>query len=61
MQLKMIGICVFVVAGAASTLGVQATLAAPAAMHPLLGARLSGMGEHGVVNLQSQATKGKLC
>ncbi len=30
-------------------------------MHPHLAARLSGMGEHGIVNLTSQAAKGKLC
>lgn len=38
-----------------------AAAAAQAAMHPELGAKLSGMGEHGVVNLQSNATKGQLC
>ena len=35
--------------------------AALAAMHAELGAKLSGMGQHGIVNLQSNATKGKLC
>jgi hypothetical protein len=35
--------------------------ASGAAMHPVLGARLSGMGEKGVVNLQSEASKGRLC
>jgi hypothetical protein len=30
-------------------------------MHPVLGARLVGMGEHGVVNFQSMAAKGRLC
>ncbi len=30
-------------------------------MHPMLAAKLSGMGEHGVVNLTSNATKGRLC
>ena len=30
-------------------------------MHPTLAARLAGMGEHGIVNLQSQAGKGRLC
>jgi hypothetical protein len=30
-------------------------------MHPRLAARLSGMGEHGIVNLRSQAAKGRLC
>jgi hypothetical protein len=45
--------------------GVALALAAPAAlaaeMHPELGARLSGMGEHGVVNLQVKAKSGQLC
>jgi hypothetical protein len=30
-------------------------------MHPELGARLAGMGEHGVVNLQVKAKQGQLC
>jgi hypothetical protein len=30
-------------------------------MHPVLGAKLSGMGEQGIVNLQSNAAKGQLC
>jgi hypothetical protein len=30
-------------------------------MHPHLAARVSGMGEHGIVNLTSQSTKGTLC
>jgi hypothetical protein len=30
-------------------------------MHPTLGARLSGMGEHGIVNLQAHASKHELC
>ena len=42
-----------------------ALVAVPAAtagmMHPTLGARLSGMGEHGVVNLQAHASKHELC
>jgi hypothetical protein len=48
-----------VVAGAAGLLGAGAALADT--MHPALGAKLSGMGQHGIVNLQSNATKGKLC
>ena len=32
-----------------------------AMMHPELGARLSGMGYHGVVNLQLTQSSGKLC
>jgi hypothetical protein len=30
-------------------------------MHPTLGARLSGMGEHGIVNLQAHAARHQLC
>jgi hypothetical protein len=30
-------------------------------MHPVLGAKLAGMGEHGIVNLQSHAAKSQLC
>src|SRR5262249_58544919 len=30
-------------------------------MHPVLGAKLAGMGDHGVVNLQSHAAKNQLC
>jgi len=30
-------------------------------MHPRLGASLSGMGEHGVVNLRAHATEHRLC
>jgi len=38
-----------------------ASIAVAGMMHPTLGARLSGMGEHGIVNLQSHASKGRLC
>jgi hypothetical protein len=48
-----------VTAGAALTLGSGVALADT--MHPQLGAKLAGMGEHGIVNLQSNAAKGKLC
>ena len=47
-----------VVVAAAALSGAGAALAA---MHAELGAKLSGMGQHGIVNLQSNATKGKLC
>jgi hypothetical protein len=30
-------------------------------MHPVLGAKLAGMGEHGVVNLQVKTKSGQLC
>ena len=48
-----------VAAGAAVLLGAGAALADT--MHPELGAKLSGMGQHGIVNLQSEASKGKVC
>ena len=38
-----------------------ASIAFAGMMHPTLGAHLSGMGEHGIVNLQSHASKGQLC
>ena len=38
-----------------------AAVAPAATMHPTLGAKLAGMGEHGVVNFQSNASKGQLC
>ena len=44
-----------------AALAVAVSAAQADTMHPQLGARLSGMGEHGVVNLQSNATKGRLC
>jgi hypothetical protein len=36
-------------------------LATAGMMHPKLGARLSGMGEHGIVNLQAHAKTHRLC
>lgn len=38
-----------------------AVIAAAAAMHPHLGARLAGMGEHGVVNLTLDSASGRIC
>jgi hypothetical protein len=50
---------------AAAVVGAAALAAVPVAaagtMHPTLGARFSGMGEHGIVNLQSHAAKNRLC
>ncbi len=40
---------------------VSGAIAGSAGMHPQLGARLAGMGEHGVVNLQVKAESGKVC
>jgi hypothetical protein len=48
------------VAAAAAVLAT-ASIAFGGMMHPTLGAHLSGMGEHGIVNLQSHASKGQLC
>jgi hypothetical protein len=48
-----------VAAVAVAAAAVPAAFAAQ--MHPELGARLSGMGEHGIVNLQVKAKKGQLC
>ena len=49
----------------AATAVVATLIAIPVAtagmMHPRLGARLSGMGEHGIVNLRSYETKHRLC
>jgi hypothetical protein len=48
-----------------AALAAAAAIAVPAAtaaeMHPELGARVSGMGEHGIVNLQVKTKQGKLC
>ena len=40
---------------------VAVPVAAAGMMHPTLGAKLSGMGEHGIVNLQAHAAKNQLC
>ena len=49
----------------AAAAGIAAAVAAPSAgaamMHPHLGARLAGMGGHGVVDLTSQELQGRLC
>jgi hypothetical protein len=51
----------FLAASVTGALLIGASAALADTMHPVLGAKLSGMGEHGVVNLQSNATKGRLC
>jgi hypothetical protein len=56
MRLKFLTLAV----AAAAALAV-ASIALAGMMHPTLGARLSGMGDHGIVNLQSHASKGQLC
>jgi hypothetical protein len=45
----------------AAAAAVGAGTARADTMHPVLGARLAGMGEHGIVNFQSMAAKGRLC
>ena len=47
------------VGGAVLTLG--SGVAAADTMHPRLAARLAGMGEHGTVNLESNAASARLC
>jgi hypothetical protein len=54
----------FLLVAAAALVALVTSAAAHATMrgmHPHLAARLSGMGEHGIVNLTSKAAKGKLC
>jgi hypothetical protein len=50
---------------AAAVVVAAALAAVPVAsagmMHPTLGARLAGMGEHGIVNLQAHAATNRLC
>ena len=50
---------VAVIAGAVLAFGGSAAFGST--MHPRLAARLAGMGEHGIVNLQSKPDKGRLC
>ena len=50
-----------VVTALAAALGAGAGAARADTMHPTFGAKLAGMGEHGVVNFQSMAAKGRLC
>jgi hypothetical protein len=45
----------------ATVLAFGASAALASTMHPRLAARLAGMGEHGIVNLQSKPDKGRLC
>ena len=56
MQILRFGLAGVVAAGV-----LGAGVAGAATMHPVLGAKLAGMGEHGVVNFQSNASKGQLC
>jgi hypothetical protein len=47
--------------GAAALLTLTSGAALADTMHPRLAARLSGMGEHGIVNFRSQSAQGRLC
>src|SRR5262245_7198255 len=53
--------CVLAVLAAGAALVLGAGSALGDTMKPTLGARLSGMGEHGIVNLTPQASKSRLC
>lgn len=46
---------------AAAVALVTVPVATAGIMHPILGARLSGMGGHGIVNLQAHASRHELC
>jgi hypothetical protein len=56
--MRSIGFLALCAAGAALLGGAAAQADT---MHPQLAAKLSGMGEHGIVNLTSDTTKGRLC
>jgi hypothetical protein len=51
----------WVVATVAAAMLAVVPVASAGMMHPTLGASLSGMGEHGVVNLQAHAKTHRLC
>ena len=44
-----------------AALAIGSGAASAATMHPTFGAKLAGMGEHGVVNFTSNSGKGQLC
>ena len=48
-------------AAVVALLAATVPLAWGAEMHPELGARLAGMGEHGIVNIQVKSKADKLC
>lgn len=52
---------VVAVAALAALVTISPAAATIRGMHPHLAARLSGMGEHGIVNLTSTVSKGRLC
>jgi hypothetical protein len=54
-------VLVIAVAALAALVTIAPAAATIGGMHPHLAARLSGMGEHGIVNLTSTVSKGRLC
>ena len=58
MQFRRVALGVAMTASAALAFAASAL---PATMHPQLGARLAGMGEHGIVNLQVKSKSGQVC
>jgi len=58
MRVRLLLVSLVAVVGLAVSATAGATMRG---MNPHLAAHLSGMGEHGIVNLTSQAAKGKLC
>jgi hypothetical protein len=52
-------VLLFLCAGMLAVVGVGSAFADT--MHPQLGARLSGMGEHGIVNLTLKASNHEIC
>jgi hypothetical protein len=50
-----------VLAAVIAAFAIGAGTAGADTMHPALSAKLAGMGEHGIVNFQSMAAKGRLC
>jgi hypothetical protein len=61
MRLKRLAVAVVAVAVVATAALATVPLATAATMHPEFGARLSGMGEHGIVNLKAHAKQHRLC
>jgi exo-beta-1,3-glucanase (GH17 family) len=58
MRARLLAVAAVAASAAVATAAATATIAG---MHPHLAARLSGMGEHGIVNLTSNASKGRIC
>jgi hypothetical protein len=61
MEMPMTGRPTAVIAVAGATFALAAAGASASAMGHKVGARLSGMGEHGIVNLEVAPGSGKLC